>query len=373
MIQKKAPSGTLFISMWILALILFFSGCSHKTDIGILSRQSSFSIPSELQSPWIQNGCVLFQLRQEPKFYPGNKCIFLSDGSFLSASYTSLRRFSPALEVLWELPGHYHHQLNLSQDGSKILTLSSDIFSKDKKTFVEDIFLVISLDGKLLHRRGALSVLSEKDVPLLAGSPINSKIVFLKAAGEISHFNSIYDIPHNLYQNKYAWMKEGNVIVNGNGHGIFILSPDLSRVLYYLDYPHSMSLSLGSLMLKSNLHDVQVTPEGEFLVFNNRVNDASSFYSSVEKFDPVKNEITWRFTAFPKEMFFSPACGGVQEIGDLIFFSHITAGGFAYSKKENAIVKFFPGNNGSVRGLNPTQQLKLPDPKVIQSFFEKQK
>lgn len=313
--------------------------------------------------PWIQNGCTLFQYRKPPVSFPGNQCVFLPDGSFISATSHSLKRISPALAVLWELPGHFHHQLNLSPDRSRLLALSSEIISEEGKKYRGDVFLVISPEGKILHRKTARSILEEKNVPRLKGWPRNEEVQILNADEEISHFNSIYEIPENS-QSGNSWLKPGNIIVNGNGQGIFILSADLSAVLYYLDYPPSRW---------NNLHDVQVTEKGEFLIFNNMVFDSGSVYSAVEKFDPLKKKLTWRFTAEPKEMFYSATCGGVQELGDLIFFSHVTVGGYVYSRTQKKIIRFFAGTNGNPRGGSPVQQLKFPDPATIEEFFRHRK
>ncbi len=114
----------------------------------------------------------------------------------------------------------------------------------------------------------------------------------VKADIETSHFNSIYEIPENKGGKKSRFLKAGNLIVNSTGIGIFILSPDLSEVLYEKSYSHS---------LRNEIHDVQVTPDGLFLIFNNTVNDplTSYKYSAIQKFDPVSEKLIFDYPNGP--------------------------------------------------------------------------
>lgn len=338
-----------------LALVILVA-CAHVPD------KVSVATPGQVnwQSFWVQNGCHLY-FGESLKSYPGQFCIFLDDGSFISATGTSMRRFSPSQEILWEVPGHYHHQLNLSPDKKRILTLSSAVTSQNGKRVRKDTFLIFDLDGKLLHKTDADSIVKQTKVkPVFLDHTPELQVV--KADLESSHFNSIYEIPENAYSKSVPWLAKNNIIVNGTFQGVFILSPDLSKVLKRV---------LVEGYEYANFHDVQISPDGTLLYFNNRTVDPQYVrFSTVQKYDLITKKLTMEFRASPREAFYSPACGGVQEVGDLIFFSHITAGGFLWSPAKNEMVKAIPGTNGNAKEVRPTQQLKLID---VEKFFKNSK
>ncbi len=309
-----------------------------------------------------QNGCTVYNFDREVKNFPGKMCIFLEDGSFVSAGQDSIKKFRADRTVVWELPGLFHHQLNLSHDKTRVLGLMSDITIRETRKEIDDIIVIINLDdGKVLYRRNARDILSSsKYFPIQSsGSPL---VKSGKADLETSHFNSIYEIPENKGQGKAPFLKSGNIIINSHGIGIFILSHDLSKVLYEKSY---------SLSSNNGIHDVQVTSTGEFLIFNNFVQDPTTpyLYSAIQIFDPVSEKLTFDYPNGPdRALFFSVACGGVQILdNDHIFFSHLVNGGFIYSRKEKKIIYAIPGTNGDIQVNAPIQQLKLVD---IRKFLE---
>ncbi len=277
-------------------------------------------------------------------------CIFLNDGSFISATSQTLRRFGKDHEILWEVKDIFHHQLNLSPDGQRILSLSSNVVKRNGKDQRDDVFIILDLNGKVLHRESFYPHMVEKKIRLLNWT-MGKRLKDLGAQSESSHFNSIYEIPANAYEMKLPWLKQGNIIVNSTSLGVFILSPDVKNVLHRKLFDSSHN---------HEIHDVQVNPEGEYLFFNNRISISSNAYiSAIQKYDDVKKSLTFNFQSNPPEMFYSPACGGVQEFRDMIFFSHVTTGGYYYSKEKETIVSSIPGLNGNPHESSPVQQLKL--------------
>ena len=289
----------------------------------------------DIEKLWVQNGCFLYTNKNDVKSYPGMFCVFMPDGSFLSANEQALKRISPTKEVLWEVAGHFHHQMNLSQDGLRIYALSSEVER-------DDVLMILDLNGKILRRVNTTTF---------------AKTVSREQLNDTTHFNSFYEIPENAYSASVPWMKAGNLIVNGYKMGVFIFSPDLSQVLSHHFIPR-----------QNQLHDVQVTPDGEFLFFNNWAqSEDGNRFSAIQKYDPVTKKISTLFKASPKEMFYSPAGGGVQEFGDLIFFNHVSAGGFLWSVPEQKLIYALPGVNGNRGQLGSIQQLKLVD---VEEFFK---
>lgn len=304
------------------------------------------------KSLWVQNGCSAHHYSLgESKEFPGTYCIFLPDGTFVSATDNSLRRFGKTKEVLWEIKGHYHHQINLSVDGTKILALTSEIVGTNIRA---DVFQVIGLDGKILRSKSAAEILRAIGVPLIPGKSFYPWPTFPTVNLELSHFNSFYEVPENARSSKVPWLRKGNFIVNSLNLGVFILSPELDRVLFKRKIPFSFD---------HLIHDVQVSPDGALIYFNNLAiqRDKNLRHSEIQKYDTEKNDLTFSWYSSPMEVFYSPICGGVQELDeDILFFSHVTTGGYVYSRKEKKLLGSVPSNSNWVR-LAPTQELRLID------------
>lgn len=298
---------------------------------------------------WVQNGCTLFR-RHEIKSFPGERCIFLDDGKFVSSTKKEIRMFSPGKEILWEIKGHFHHQVNLSEDKQRILALSSDIVVRDEKKVRDDVVVILNLDGKIIARERIyphlVSERTAKVRKMIQENPLDPEVKY-----ESSHFNSIYEIPENKYSKEIPWLQAGNIIINSTGIGVYVLTPNLKKIIHHKVFPFSFLHSI---------HDVQITPEGEYLIFNNKVtNSRGARISAIQKYNEPEDKLTLDFRASPQEIFYSPYCGGVQDLGDVIFFSHVFNGGYLYSKGEKTIIQSFPGVNGDERESSPTQQLKL--------------
>jgi len=297
---------------------------------------------------WLQVGCTLEGKDGSKKSFPGHMCIFQDDGTFISASGDALRKFSKTGEILWQVPGSFHHQLNLSPDKKRILTLSNEVDVVNEKKRRQDALYVIDQEGKILARTTA------DDLLKLAGiGPMGPASLTHSADFETSHLNSIYEIPSHRKERQFPWLKPGNVIVNGLFHGIFVLSPDLKTLHRHVRFYKGPS--------GHRIHDVQVTGDGNMILFNNHAGGAKDkMYSAIQKIDPKTEKVIFEFTARPKGMFYSEGGGGVQVIGDKIFFNHSLTGGYLYSLKSRDIVRTFPQNT-EVRAPGWIQEIKMVD------------
>lgn len=316
------------------------------------------------------NGCKIYNPGgYMEKNFPGAMCIFLDNGNLITSSETSVRMINPKNEVLWEVKGHFHHQMNLSYKKDKILILSSD----EKGGQREDTFNVIDLEGKVLHTQKASELLSFANLKPLNWRMNPQLFNGVTLTKEISHFNSIYDIPPQSKKRSLSWLNEGNIVVNGSGAGIFILSPDLSRVLHHINYKGSTN---------NRLHDVQVKPNGNLIFFNNLVAVGKPMpfyisgpvptmnYSAVQEINPENLNIVEEFTAKPKTMFYSWICGNIQELDDdLWLFTHFLTGTYIYSKSKKDFVASIPGTHADDQRFNPAQQVRAQDLTKFLSYW----
>lgn len=291
-------------------------------------------------------------------------CVFLDDGSYISADDKGIRRISTTSAKLWEVQGNYHHQINLTHDRQRILTISSTLFRDSKR---EDRFQVMSLEGKILAETkisdfflrshlGDLAIKIEKTV-------VGKKEVEL----EYSHFNSFHEIPPLQTKGKRpTWLAPGNLVLNGINHGFFVLSPDFSEILHREKLKNS---------LNHHVHDVQITKRGTLLYYNNVVieknkritnilggSQMEKRYSGIYEIDPVNQRIIRKFEASPEQMFYAWVCGGIQELDDSTWlFNHFLNGTYFYNHKKKKVINSIISVNADYFKNEITQQVNAYD------------
>lgn len=312
------------------------------------------------------SGCRLYNLKGHNfKNFPGAICVFLEDGSFISTSDSGMRRISKDQEVLWELKGHFHHQVNLSHDKKRILAMDTAVV-ETTVPLRQDKLVVISLEGKILHEAFAKDILTQGKATPLSWSLTETLARVHGPIKEISHFNSIYEIPPQKRPVKNAMINEGDIVINSNGIGAFIMTADLKKVVKYIDVKNSVY---------NRLHDVQINERGNLILFNNiasprpGITDFSlgsplnrGYHSSPQEMDPVTQKIIRKFEATPKEMFYSWICGSIQELDDSTWlFTHFLNGTYIYSMKEQKLLYSIPSTHTNDERFVMTQQVKAYD------------
>lgn len=337
----------------LLLLSLLLSCSTRKESSPVVITPIPEPVPYK-NSLTVQFDCTLFGDDLIPHVFPGSHCVFQDDGSIISGTNEVLRKIGLDNSIIWELKKSIHHQINLSVDKKRILTLSSEVKKIDGLRVRDDLILILDQDGKVLHEQTGLWLVEKIGRQPLMWSLEKTDPSILIADSEATHFNSIYEIPENAGAQKASYLKPGNIIINSIKLGTFILSPDLKKLLFHTDFIESW---------KNMTHDVQVAKDGTLLYFNNMVRHygKDNPHSSIDKYDTVKKEMTFRFTSDPKEMFYATFCGGVQEIGDNIFFSHLTNGGFLYSPSQKKMLRSVPPGNRTPLKPVPRQQIKMVD------------
>lgn len=342
-----------------LMVILFIFSTDLAARVGPLEKLKSLSLI---------NACRIFTLEgKHIKTYPGQICIFLDDGSFISAHEKMIRRISKDNEILWEMAGHFHHQVNLTPDKQRILALSSDATIGAVEKQRQDKFIIFSLDGKILHEQKADFLFKEANVPFKE-LPLPSALARqMNARNEISHFNSFYEIPALTNKSPAPFIKTGNIIVNSLEFGLFILSPDLSKVLHHTLFKNS---------LDHHVHDVQVNRNGNFIYFNNLASGISESekilyrHSEINEIHPLTHRIVNTFSGSPKQLFHSAICGNIQELSnDLWLFTHFLAGTFIYSKSSRKILASVSETHIEGERFMPSQQVTAQDLTKFFSFW----
>jgi len=259
--------------------------------------------------------------------FPGTICHYLPSGDYFSASPTGLRAFDRQDVLKWEIPGYFHHSLEFTADRTRLLALGSAVYDEQGIMHREDIVMVVSLAGEVLHRRSARELLK-----LGGGEPFVGYVMpsfYQKLTGavqEVSHFNSLHAIPPAL-----KTMGEARYVLNGAGHGTYLLNEDLSQVI-------------GRVVMDAQYHgthDAQVTERGTLLFFNNQVRTGTQMYSAVQEYDLRTKKVIRDATGEPRGLFFSRFGGGVQELDrDRWLFSDNLNGVYLYSHRGKKMLAF---------------------------------
>ncbi|MES2527970.1 MAG: hypothetical protein V4598_12830 [Bdellovibrionota bacterium] len=320
-----------------------------KSALNALSEKIQILI--KLEERFFVNGCMVFtregKLRER---FPGSFCKFLSDGSFVSMNNESLRMFSSKNDVLWEVKGNFHHQMNISQDEKLIFAFKDELRETQGEKFLEGTLMVISREGKIL---------AEKKLSEFMGLnkkwPVAPFIKNAKASMEVSHLNSVYEIPQN--SSTLPYLKPGNIIVNSLNLGAMIFDSELKQNLKTIQLPSSVN---------HTVHDVQVTADGKILYFNNSLKTSPKL-AAPELFDP-ESQVTTSLVADKEKKLTSPNCGSVQFVShELMMYAGNFSGPLFADRKSGKLIKQAPLKGMiQVKGI-PTFMIKL---EPLSSFFD---
>lgn len=246
---------------------------------------------------------------------PGKMCIFLKDGSFLSAQKDRVAYYDHLRNELWSHKIYPHHQMNTSLDQNHFLILGSDVKKiENKKTkkienVRADVLYVLNKKGDILKSFDAYEERHQFNSKIWQEA-VNRRLynggaraIYKDVDWEFTHANSFYEIPQNKISEQIPAFKEGNYIINDlNLMWIYVLSSDLKRVLW------QSSLIKPPWIL---FHDVQVIPNSSsLLIYDNGTKDRGA--SRIMEYDLLKKEIVWQHPKVFSSSFFTYRMGGLQ-------------------------------------------------------------
>lgn len=298
----------------------------------------------------------------------GTACLFFADGSLLRSTNGQLIFYDSNFVPVWKKDFHGHHQLNLSEDGERILVLSDSIRRIKGKNYRFDRLLILNKSGETISeldfaklrpwfdRVGLLP--GQKRVTFRVKSDYLSEFFPLK---EFSHANSFYEIPANRNESRHPAFAQGNFIVNDNLNClVFILDKNLKRILW-----HARHIDLTSGL--AGLHDVQVLASGKIFHYANRSIDSDfelreTGNSSIDLYDPISRKNEQLYTGTKANPFFSNVKGGMQLLGEhYLLLSDITGNQNRILLIDNESKKIIHSLSGDNLGDQLIQQVKAED------------
>lgn len=283
-IASRREYWTSLRKILLIFICLTSSNCTSRL---ISKRINTIDVGLQNNSPLYLLGCSVLDrhfnfLRQ----LPGDGiCLPFADGSWVSSDGQKLVSWAHDGEVVWTLPGHFHHQIRTDDEGN-ILLLGSDIVLFKQYKIRMDTIEIHDRSGNLLfswHLKDHLNEIQKfshlpKSASLFWGHPdypADKSVTF-----EFSHINSISAIP-----------KESRAKLNG---------------AIYLIYDPILNISLGLDRKLENVvwgaplpdggrpdplkHDVQFTKNVELLYFDNYGFSTNVLHSN--KIAPTANDST---------------------------------------------------------------------------------
>jgi len=302
-------------------LALFFLG-------GFLFSLYSYSNYQSLKKRSIAYviGCAIFDSSMvKLKEMAGDECAFLKNGDAIVHQDEEFKDGSGPAELIyydqngqikWQRELLVHHTMKISPDERILyaLSLEKKMYHGQLTKFDKVVALEAST-GKILSSWNAYSVIEnieqEFGRPLrIEKCPPFNKLnkEWGEVTDEVTHFNSI-----NFMPDGYGEMK---VIINAGRGLVFFFTEDLKLSgKYWIDRDWM-----------ANTHDVQVTDDGEILIYKNWDKGDES---SLEKRSLKDNTLKWKYTRTPEGKPFKAAkFGSVQFFSDSTFlFTDMEKGG----------------------------------------------
>lgn len=294
--------------------------------------------------------------------FPGNLCLFENDGSLLMANNhnNELSFLDPKMRLLWKKPMHTHHQLNKASDGDFLVLSSETKIYRHRKTRF-DRLLKINRAGEIVatfnfydHKNEILNNMNRNKFQLyhFEWDENNQDL----GIAEVSHINSFYEIPSNKKSHLFPELTAGNFIFNPNNGGlIMILDHNLTHILKFLRPP------------ADRIHDVQITKNGEVLLYNNQVKYGHQIFSELQIYSYPEMKLIWNYHRDSNE-FNNPSVGGVQLLdNNEMLFSDIHDDGtksILLNLKTKKEIKVIAPEGFEKR---PSQQVKMEN---LESFLK---
>ena len=281
---------------------------SFALSAGYLAWQ--FSIPgngfkyfSADCSIYSRSGTILFHA-------PEDYCDFASDGKLVTSRLdtNTLQLRDKNNEVLWSSKEYAHHDLKFSRDEKSILVITAESIMFRNWRVKSDCFSKRDLANQTIYRWclgdniEKLEALGFRFKPEISEDTEYETNRLINTKFEISHSNSIYEIPKNALSGKIAAFAEGNYLINiySPSFALVILDREMKTILWTMDLGRIKS---NGEILRLITHDLQVTEDGKILTHvnyfqkNPEASKVAEFFRQVSlvKMDPVTAELEWLY------------------------------------------------------------------------------
>ena len=199
-------------------------------------------------------------------------------------------------EIVWRYQGGCHHHLAVADDGT-ILVLAREAHVVPRinpdHAVLEDFLVTLDPEGRELERISLLEALERSPyAPVMASSRMGDR-------GDLFHANSVQILDGTLADEIPAF-ERGNILTSFRRlDTIAVLDPRRGETTWTLQ-----GMWLGQ-------HQPTLLAGGDILLFDNW---GRAGESQVIQFDPVTQEIAWRFTGDGEHPFYTGSGGACHRL-----------------------------------------------------------
>lgn len=269
----------------------------------------------------------------------GTLCEFLDDGKILVSQQfdQKLMLLDANDTVLWQSNDYVHHDLKLMNMQTEFLAITSEIIDYKNTKVRSDCFSRRNLQNKILHEwclSKNIKKMEELGFDLTPRIRKNSSYTLkISIDKEISHANSIYEIPKNALEKTHEAFKAGNYLLH-------IFMPSMALIIVDREMKNILwTKNLGQLEINNQkmtliTHDNQVLEDGYILSYLNlmleyhphvKPNITNEMGSKIIKWHPLNNDIQVLYAPSNSQDFKSLVLGTVEQVrSDQFLFTDIT-------------------------------------------------
>jgi hypothetical protein len=291
--------------------------------------------------------------------YPNGDLLVTLQGEDVTPYGLATLKLDKDSKLLWANFERAHHDAAVAEDG-RIYTIAQEIRKtkvRDLETidppFLEDFVLVLSPEGRTLHRLSVMDAFS--------GTPYASAVRSLVKGsdwkGDYFHVNAIE--PHDS-RNEIAVVRKDQVLVSiRNMNAIATIDLGSGKIVWLVH---------GSWVRQ---HDPDIT-DGKIMLFDNRGDFSRGSRSRVIEFDPLTQQITWQAKVGDGYDLYSGWGASQQPLGNgnVLINEAVPARLLELTRDGTPVWEFFaPGRDESGRFAAPILEARRYSPDDLEFQF----
>lgn len=276
-------------------------------------------------------------------------CAPLNDGSIAMAINGEVRYFDRFGMQIWSLKLDPHHQMRWSHDQKNLFVLGSEwhIYKNQKTRF--DVLFRVAKQGHIVDKFSFYDRRMDLEATLRALKVSGEKIGTVRlqympkndALYQYSHLNSFYEIPPGTSFAEPA-LSAGNLVLNSLGLPlIFIITSDFKNILW----------AWSNLEVEQNLHDVEISPQGDLVLFNNQPFGKGHEVSSLDIYSFPEMILKHRVLSNERTNFYSDVRGGIEVLGNSTYLINSAWGEVYYVDKNLHVRSWFRTSLGFIQDV----------------------
>jgi hypothetical protein len=200
--------------------------------------------------------------------------------------------------VLFELPGLYHHDIQFRPDGS-VVTLKSRrnrVRHGTKRIFILNNYLAfISADGEIIREISLFDVVRGQDVV---------RRILDEAEGDSRY-------PLDLLHTNTADVLEMDIPGFCRRGNILLCMRNLDLIFVYDDESNEIVWQYRGDKVWQHPHEPRILPTGSLMILDN---GRKRGWSRVIEMDPITKQIVWEYRGDPPPSFFTDVRGSIQRL-----------------------------------------------------------